>query len=103
MKEPERKDFYKKGVDELPEFDFYGYMDALEAYVKHLKITDLKTVAVVHDVAMQGMRDDGVLAIFDSMEKAKDAIEDKWYSPKEIELNTIYIGGIKYGKPNKQG
>ena len=34
---PERKDFYFKAIDGLPEFDFYKYMDKVEEYVSKLQ------------------------------------------------------------------
>lgn len=40
MKRPERVNYYRTAVDDVTEFDTYGYMDAIEDYIDHLEKKD---------------------------------------------------------------
>ncbi|QXN68057.1 hypothetical protein [Microcystis phage Mae-Yong924-2] len=53
-------------------------------------------IYAVYDIGGQGMRDKGLLGIFDSYEKALSSVNgDTWHPIKKIELNKLYSNGIK--------
>jgi hypothetical protein len=49
---PERKDFYFKAIDGLPEFDFYKYMDKVEEYVSKLQAKHEEELIRLNDLLM---------------------------------------------------
>jgi len=51
----------------------------------------------IFDGGNQGMKDVGLMGIFDSVAKAKESIGERWIIIKKVTPNIIYENGIPYG------
>ncbi len=57
-----------------------------------------REVLCVLDAGGQGMRDVGLMGVFDSKEKVVEAIGKSWCSVRKLEINQLYPNGIDSSK-----
>ena len=78
----------------------WHYDDDYKRLVKAIELSKAEieaklSVFAISDIGGQGMKDNGLLGVFDTREKALESVNgDTWYPIKEIKLNVLNPKGI---------
>ncbi len=57
--------------------------------------TENTTVYCVYDCGGQGMRDNGLMGVFDNEKKVKEVIGDRWLTTTKVKINVLYEDGVR--------